>query len=53
LKEAALILFAKENGLWISETDFNKHWADRKIGEGAEQAVYLNNGTLSIKEGQL
>ena len=49
LEEAALIAFAKQNGLWISEPDFNK-WADRKIGRGAEQQVYLSyNGRTVIK----
>jgi len=50
LEEAALIAFAKQNGLWISEPDFNKEWADRKIGRGAEQQVYLSyNGRTVIK----
>lgn len=50
VEEAALILFAKKEGLWVNEIDFNNAYENRKIGEGAEQKVYLSeNGKTVIK----
>lgn len=50
LEEAALISFAAQKGLWVSEPDFIKEYGDRKIGEGAEQKVYLSkDGKTVIK----
>lgn len=50
LEEAALISFAKKEGLWVSEMDFKNEYGNLKIGEGAEQKVYLNkNGKTVIK----
>lgn len=50
LEESALTNWACETGLWINESDFEKQFANRKIGQGAEQVVFLNqNGREVIK----
>ncbi len=50
LEEEALLSFVKQEGLWISETDFKNKYENLKIGEGAEQKVYLGkNGKTVIK----
>lgn len=50
LEERALESWAKENGLWVPESDFFARYEGRKIGQGAEQQVYLHpNGKQVIK----
>lgn len=50
LEEAALISFAKKEGLWVSEMDFKNEYGNLKIGEGSEQKVYLSkDGKTVIK----
>ncbi|HEX5154856.1 MAG TPA: hypothetical protein VFW07_25600 [Parafilimonas sp.] len=50
IEEDALKLWSQSNGLWINEIEFLQQYAARKIGEGAEQKVYLHpNGYEVIK----
>lgn len=50
LEEGALLTWSQGKGLWISEYDFMRQYASRKIGQGAEQSVYLHeNGYEVIK----
>ena len=50
LEEAALMKWAKEHGLWVDEQLFKAQYDERKIGEGAEQKVYLKeDGKTVIK----
>ncbi len=50
IEEAALKQWAKEHGLWVDEQEFKAQYAERKIGEGAEQKVYLKeDGKTVIK----
>jgi hypothetical protein len=50
LEESALTSWSQANGLWISKQEFNQEYTARKIGEGAEQKVYLHtNGREVIK----
>ncbi len=47
-EELALISWAKKEGLWVNEKSFNQAYANRKIGEGAEQKVYLNHDLKTV-----
>jgi hypothetical protein len=50
VEELALIAWAKENNLWEDEKEFIKQYAERKIGEGAEQKVFLKeDGKMVVK----
>ncbi len=50
LEESALQDWAQSKGLWISEQEFVERYANRQIGAGAEQRVYLHpNGYEVIK----
>jgi hypothetical protein len=47
-EEIALNAWSKKEKLWISEENFNKEYWNRKIGEGAEQKVYLNHDGKTV-----
>ncbi len=50
LEEITLTNWAKDNGLWVNQYDFEEQFSSRKIGQGAEQKVYLHqNGRDVIK----
>ncbi|HEX8357587.1 MAG TPA: hypothetical protein VF610_09255, partial [Segetibacter sp.] len=48
LEEEALKLWAVQAGIWVNEIDFNKRFENRKIGQGAEQAVYLRDDKPTV-----